>query len=118
MGLPKAHRLKNWRDFRTVYKQGKRFHGKQLVLIVHRVTCAKQPTQIGISISRKVSKKAVIRNLIKRRLRHACRLLLSDMEHHWQLIIIVRSGSATCEYEDFLRELKQLLIKAEVLYGH
>ncbi|OKH19393.1 ribonuclease P protein component [[Limnothrix rosea] IAM M-220] len=118
MGLPKAHRLKNWRDFRTVYKQGKRFHGQQLVLIVHQTTLAKQPTQIGISISRKVSKKAVVRNKIKRRLRHICRLFLPNMKHHWQVIIIVRSDAAKCEYEDFLRELKQLLIKAEVLYGH
>ncbi|AFY39437.1 ribonuclease P protein component [[Leptolyngbya] sp. PCC 7376] len=118
MGLPKAHRLKHWRDFRTVYKQGKRFHGKHLVLIVHRSTPADQPTNIGISISRKVSKKAVVRNKIKRRLRHICRLFLPSMKHHRQVIIIVRSGSAECEHEDFLRELEQLLIKAEVLDGH
>ena len=118
MGLPKAHRLKHWRDFKAVYKQGKRYHGKQLVLIVHQATLAKQPTQIGLSISRKVSKKAVVRNRLKRRLRHICRLFLPNMRHQWQMIVIVRSGSALCEYEDFLQELEQLLIKAEVLDGH
>ena len=34
------------------------------------------------------------------------------------MIIIVRSNATECEYEDFLRELEKLLIKAEVLYGH
>ena len=118
MGLPKAHRLKHWRDFKAVYKQGKRYHGEQLVLIVHQATLADQPTQIGLSISRKVSKKAVVRNRVKRRLRHICRLFLPNMKHQWQMIIIVRSGSALCEYEEFLQELEQLLIKAEVLDGH
>ena len=118
MGLPKAHRLKHWRDFRTVYRKGKRFHGKHLVLIAHRNPQAEQLTQIGISISRKVSKKAVVRNKLKRRLRHIFQLSLADIKHQWQLIVIVRNNAARCEYEDFLRELKQLLIEAEVLYGH
>lgn len=118
MGLPKAHRLKHWRDFRMVYRKGKRFHGKHLVLIALEHSRESQPIQIGISISRKVSKKAVVRNRLKRRLRHICRLSLPEMKPQWQLIIIVRSSAVRCEYEDFLRELKQLLINAEVLYGH
>lgn len=117
MGLPKGHRLKHWQDFKTVYARGKRCHGKFLVLVAYHAP-EENPTQFGISISRKVSKKAVVRNKIKRRLRHACRELLPQSHQGWQLIIIVRTSAVPCEYEHFLRELKQLLIKAEVFYGH
>jgi len=117
VGLPKGHRLKHWQDFKTVYARGKRCHGEFLVLVAHHAPNEKF-TRFGISISRKVSKKAVIRNKIKRHLRRACRELLPQSHQDWQLIIIVRSGAVSCEYEHFLRELKQLLIKAEVFYGH
>ncbi|BAW96089.1 ribonuclease P protein component [[Synechococcus] sp. NIES-970] len=116
MGLPKVHRLKHWRDFKTIYSQGKRFRGNTLAIIL--LPQATAPTQVGISISRKVSKKAVVRNLIKRRIRHACRTLLPSLEPGWQIIIAVRYGATECEYEHFLQELKRLLIQAEVFHGH
>lgn len=119
MGLPKQHRLKRWQDFKTVYSRGKRFHGKWLVLITYPdPEQPAAPIKIGISISRKVSKKAVVRNLIKRRLRHVCRLLLPKLQPGWQFIIIVRAQAVTCEYEHFLQELEKLFIQAEVFYGH
>lgn len=120
MGLAKQHRLKHWRDFRKVYGKGKRFHGHRLVLITYcdRDEMPKPATKVGISISRKVSKKAVVRNRIKRRIRSILRLFLPNIEAGWKVIIIVRSNAIECGYEDFLRELEKLLIKAEVLYGH
>lgn len=116
MGLPKAHRLKHWRDFKTIYSQGKRFRGSIFTIILLPQPAA--PTKIGISISRKVSKKAVVRNLIKRRIRHACRTLLPQVTPGWQMIIAVRYEAGECEYEHFLQELKRLLIQAEVFHGH
>jgi ribonuclease P protein component len=116
VGLSKQNRLKHWRDFRTVYRRGKRVHGKNLVLVVYQN--GESPTQVGISISRKVSKKAVIRNRIKRRIRHACRELLPQTDLSLQIIIIVRHCAVQCEYEIFLRELEKLLIQAEVFHGY
>lgn len=78
----------------------------------------KPPTRIGISISQKVSKKAVVRNRIKRQIRAALRQLLPRLTPGWQLVIVVRPGAQECEYGQFLRELKQLLAEAEVLNGH
>lgn len=75
------------------------------------------PTQLGISVSQKVSKRAVVRNLIKRRLRVAFFSLLPQMSSGWQVVIVVKPGAAECDYGQFLQELKQLLIKAEVMNG-
>jgi ribonuclease P protein component len=75
------------------------------------------PIQVGISISKKVSKRAVVRNRIKRQLKAIVRQLLPRLESGLRMVILVRSEALTYEYGEFLQELEQLLVKAEVLNG-
>ncbi|MDR9402120.1 MAG: ribonuclease P protein component [Halothece sp. Uz-M2-17] len=123
MSLPKVNRLRNRNEFKAVYQKGGRCSGKYLVLRFLTETSLGQgdsdlpPTQIGISISQKVSKKAVVRNRIKRQIRAIFRGLLPQLPPGWKIVVIVKSHAQGCNYEDFLRELRQLLIKSEVLYG-
>lgn len=77
-----------------------------------------QPTQIGISVSQKVSKRAVVRNRIKRQIRSILHQFLPQLAPGWQIVIVVKPSAIQCDYEDFLRELEQLLMSAEVLDGH
>jgi ribonuclease P protein component len=73
------------------------------------------PTQLGISISQKVSKRAVVRNRIKRQLKAIFRDLLPQVVAGWQLVVVVKPSATQCSYGQFLQELKQLLCKAEVI---
>ena len=75
-------------------------------------------TRLGVSISQKVSKKAVVRNRLKRQILGGFQTLLPDIVPGWRLVIVVKPGAVGCNYGDFLRELKQLLIQAEVLNGY
>jgi ribonuclease P protein component len=75
------------------------------------------PIQVGISISKKVSKRAVVRNRIKRQLKAIVRQFLPRLESGLRMVILVRSEALTYNYGHFLQELEQLLIKAEVLHG-
>lgn len=75
------------------------------------------PIQVGISISKKVSKRAVVRNRIKRQLKAIVRQLLPRLESGLRMVILVRSEALTYEYGEFLQELEQLLVKAEVING-
>ena len=122
MALPLVHRLKKRRDFQAVYQQGIRRYSRHLKLralfIPPDPEKAKSPTRIGISISQRVSKKAVVRNRIKRQIRAAMMELLPYMATDWLIVVVVRSEAIECKYEHFLRELKQLLIKAEIIHGH
>jgi len=76
------------------------------------------PSRIGISISQKVSKRAVVRNRIKRQIKAAFRQLLPRIAPGWWLVVVVNPNAVQCEYEQFLRELEQLLTDAEVIDGH
>lgn len=76
------------------------------------------PPCLGVSISNKVSKRAVIRNRIKRQIKAAFRSLIPDLSAGWWLVVVVNPSAVQCDYEQFLRELEKLLINAEVVNGH
>ncbi|MEM9216322.1 MAG: ribonuclease P protein component [Cyanobacteria bacterium P01_F01_bin.150] len=68
-----------------------------------------QPTQIGITISTKVSKRANVRNRIKRQIQAAMFQLLPAFSSNWLIVIIVRPGVNECDYWQFLRELEEMI---------
>ena len=129
MALPKVHRLRRRQDFSKVYQAGLRRHTPNLTLRALRQSklifdddlgANKEPvpTCIGISIGLKVSKRAVIRNRIKRRIRSAMQTLLPYLPTDWQIVIVVKPSATQCSYGQFLQELKQLLVSAEVINEH
>jgi ribonuclease P protein component len=133
VALPKRNRLRHRQDFSAVYQGSIRRSTPHLTLRALKPqekhiypdsantsqgAKLEQPVQIGISISQKVSKRAVIRNRIKRQIRAAMRQLLPQLSSGWQLVIVVRPEATQCDYEQILRELKQLLADAEVLNGN
>ena len=138
MALPKAYRLSSRHDFRAVFREGIRRHGSHLTLRALRLktkltypdvpeetapsaeNTQQQPTRIGISISTKVSKKAVVRNRIKRQLRAAFGCLLPRISPGWLIVVVVQpsAGQQECVTQQFLQELEQLLVAAEVLNGN
>jgi ribonuclease P protein component len=76
--------------------------------------------RIGISISTKVSKKAVVRNRLKRQITAVLYELLPKLAPEWRLVVVVKPTAAQqkCGSKQFLQELEQLLVKAEVINGH
>ena len=124
MALPKVNRLKNRHEFQTLFREGNRLKSSHLTLRALRLQTPSGTitgaTRIGISISTKVSKRAVIRNRIKRQIRAAFRSLLPQIAPGWSLVIVVQPQAvlSKCDYQQFLQELEQLLAKAEVMNGH
>lgn len=121
MGLPKAHRLRKRQDYRAVYKGGIRRYSPHLTLIALKEQQSEdfaRPTKLGISISKKVSKKAVTRNRIKRQIKGAIQSNLDAISPGWKIVITVKPKAIECKYEHFLRELEELLKKAKIINGH
>lgn len=118
MGLPKNIRLKHWKDFQTVYQRGRRYRGVHLILrVLEDQTLAH--SRFGIAVSQKVSKKAVVRNRLKRQIRSAILSLLPRLQPGWNVIVVVLPQAVTCKYEHFLGELEQLFNQARIIdHGH
>nr|WP_263012787.1 ribonuclease P protein component [Laspinema sp. D3b] len=135
--LPASNRLKRPKEFSAVYRTGISRKTTHLTLRAKRrkgdlpvtkqpdlksenpaeAKSADLPTRVGISISLKVSKKAVIRNRIKRQIRAGLREFLPRISRGWDLVLIVRPSAVECNYRQLLQELEQLLTQAEVLNG-
>ncbi|MBX2865870.1 MAG: ribonuclease P protein component [Leptolyngbyaceae cyanobacterium MAG.088] len=123
MALPRQHRLRSPRSFSKVYRHGRRAtrHCLAIKALKNPLPDEVEPVSsgicFGVSISRKVHKRAVVRNRIKRQIHAALRGLLSRMDGAWWIVINVRTTATACEYNEFLQELESLLIELEVLSG-
>ena len=128
MALPKAYRLKSRQDFQAVFREGIRRHSSHFTLralkpalsLENSSPTALPVTKIGIAISTKVSKRAVVRNKIKRQMTAALHQLLPKLAPGWRLVLIVKptTTETVCQTHKFLRELEELLARNEVLNGH
>lgn len=126
MGLPKVHRLKRREDFSRVYQKGSRCKTAHLTLrVLHRSPDRPAanpnfllPTRIGISISTKVDKRSTVRNRMRRQIQAIFRQLLPQIAPGLDLLVVAHPPAVQCDYSQFLQELKQLLVDAEVLHGY
>jgi ribonuclease P protein component len=127
MSLPKTYRLRRRNDFQQVYQKGRRRTGIHLSVTVlpkpRSLNGLNQPatltnTCFGISISKKVSKKAVVRNLVKRRIKGALRQSIDRILPGKMVVITCKPSIVGCDYDEILRELEKLLLTLEVLNGH
>lgn len=76
-------------------------------------------SRFGITVSQKVSKKAVARNRIKRQIRSIILSQLPSLDSGFDVIIVVLPSALVCKYEHFLRELEQLFNQAGIIrHGH
>ncbi|MEB3339579.1 ribonuclease P protein component [Okeania sp.] len=122
--LPTENRLRHNKDFSAVYQKGIRKNTSYLALRALRhqqkpnSPLPHQQTRIGISISKKVSKGAVIRNRIKRQIRAALRQMLPSISKGWDIVIVVKPPAQQCNYGEFLQQLEKLLAQAEILNGY
>jgi len=126
VGLPQQHRLKQRQDFSQLYAKGLRLKTPSFAVRLRRRSpqsgsaepgSRQLPTRIGISVSLKVEKRAVVRNRIRRQVQAIFRQLLPAVEPGWDILVIALPVAARCDYHQFLQELKQLLADAEVFHG-
>lgn len=111
--LPKQYRLKKKKDFELVFKKGKTFNDKFLFLKLRKNNL--EFNRFGFTIGLKISKKAVVRNKIKRLLREAIREKLNDIKSGFDVVIRVRTEIINKDYEEVKKELESLLEKAGLI---
>jgi ribonuclease P protein component len=102
--LARINRLVKTKDIERTFKRGRSFFGKNLGVKI--ASNELKVNRFTIVISTKVSKKAVVRNKIKRRLRDILRLESSYFKTGHDLIIITLPTVV---------EMTQLELKSEIV---
>ncbi|MEO1294459.1 MAG: ribonuclease P protein component [Cyanobacteria bacterium J06636_16] len=120
MALPKRYRLTRAKDFSKVYRSGNQAKTRHLAVKVLQISeqLAANCSQFGITVSQKVSKRAVVRNRLKRQVRAALQVLIPKLRSDLWVVIVLRSAAIECDYWQFLRELEQLFAELEVFDGY
>jgi ribonuclease P protein component len=111
--LPKTNCLKKKKDFERVFKKGKGF--KEDFLVIRFVPNNQKKSRFGIIISKKISKKATIRNKIKRRIRQLLRIRLKEIRKGIDIVLIGVPGLENKDFWEIEEVLTNLLKKAKLI---
>ena len=111
--LPPKNRLKAERDFERIFRNGKAVSGQFLVL--KTAPNGKDFSRFGFVVSQKISKKATIRNKIKRRLREAVRMLLAKVKSGFDVVFFTRKGIEEKGFLEIKESLEELFEKAGLI---
>jgi ribonuclease P protein component len=106
-------RLKRKKDFNQLKRWGKAHSSRHITLRASQL--ASTDTLVTVVASQKVSKKAVVRNTVKRRLRAALLPHTAKLRSGQAIMIIARKSSITAAYADIKSELALLLNKAKLI---
>lgn len=103
-------RITRGSDFARVYRHGNRARGT--FVTVAAAANELGTTRIGLSIGKKVHKRAVVRNRLRRLVREAFRLEYADLPAGYDLVAIGSTPGARPDLEALRRELRRLAAKA------
>ena len=127
MALPKDMRLKGHRTFKYIHKNSITYHGKLMtfkvaisnpeILSSHKLKNTSNNLKVAFAISKKVSKKAVERNKLRRILQEWLLTNIQKINNHkpcW-LLVNLKFGDFCNDKTKILEEFQNLMLKAHLL---
>jgi ribonuclease P protein component len=110
--LAKPNRLQKAKDIKKVLEKGKRV--KEGFLVLKTLPNKSGESRFAFIVSQKFSKKAVLRNKIKRKLRELVRAKESKIKKGEDAIIIALPGLETKDFWEIEEMLDKLFEKAKI----
>lgn len=106
-------RIKKRRDFLRLQSSGKKWKTDHFLLVVLGSTSEK--SRLGVTITRKVHKRAVKRNLLKRRIKEIFRKLYGFILEPSDVVVIAQKDASELDYLEIKREINYALRRLGVL---
>jgi len=127
MALPKNMRLKGHRTFNYIHKNSKKYHGQLMtfklvksnpeILLSHKLKDNSNNLRVAIAISKKVSKRAVDRNKIRRILQEWLLTNIKKINNHkpYWLLVNLKFGDFCNDKNKLLEEFQNLMFKSNLI---
>ena len=127
MALPKDMRLKGHRTFNYIHKNSKIYKGNLMtfkvarsnpeILMSHNLKNSSNNLRVAIAISKKVSKKAVERNKLRRILQEWLLTNIQKINNHkpYWLLVNLKCRDYSNENSIILKEFQNLMFKSHLI---
>ena len=127
MALPKDMRLKGHRTFNYIHKNSIKYHGKLMtfkvarsnpeIILSHKTRYTSNNLRVAIAISKKVSKKAVDRNKIRRILQEWLLKNIQKINSHkpYWLLVNLKNEDFCNDKDKLLEEFQNLMFKSRLI---
>ena len=127
MALPKEMRLKGHRTFNYIHKNSKKYYGKLMtfkvaksnpeILLSHKFRNTSNNLKVAIAISKKVSKKAVDRNKLRRILQDWIITNIQKINNHkpYWLLVNLKIGDFCYDKSRLLEDFQNLMFKSHLI---
>ena len=127
MALPNEMRLKGHRTFNYIHKNSIKYHGDLMtfklarsnpkILLSHNYKNTPDNLRVAIAISKKISKKAVERNKIRRLLQNWLLTNIQKINNHkpYWLLVNLKIGDFCNDKNKILEEFQNLMFKSHLI---
>ena len=127
MALPKDMRLKGHRTFNYIHRNSKTYYGNLMtfkvarsnmdILITHKLPNTSNKFRVAIAISKKVSKKAVERNKLRRILQEWLIKNIQKINNHkpYWLLVNLKIVDFCNDKSRLLEEFQNLMFKSRLI---
>lgn len=109
--LRKSFRVKKEKDFNAIFKEGESVANRRFV--IYRLANSQEHFRVGLSVSKKLGN-AVMRNQIKRRIRHILIDHRNELVDNIDFIVIARKGVENLDYAELEKNLLHVLRLAKI----
>lgn len=110
--LPKINRIKKKKDFEEIFKKGASFKNSLLILRVLENNL--DSSRFAFIVSLKVSKSAVKRNKVRRRLSEIIRANFLEIKNGIDVVLISIPGIEKKDFPEIKEAVEKLLVKAKL----
>ncbi|MBQ8458972.1 ribonuclease P protein component [bacterium] len=112
--LPKQYRLKKRAAFKATYKVKNSTHSGGVTLFAGKLKKDDNVTKVGFVVSKKVHKRAVRRNRVKRLMRESYRILLKEnklgnSQKYMSLIFVATSNALDRDFNYIKSSIEKML---------
>lgn len=116
--LPKTYRLSLRSEWRKIKRKGQVFSAPLFNLIVDKkgnTEVREKASQFGFIVSTKISKKATVRNYLKRLLREVVRSFFPRIKPGFGVVILGKKSLIGKDFGEIKKETEKLFKKAKIL---
>jgi ribonuclease P protein component len=110
--LPRINRIKKKNDFEKIFKKGASFRDNFLILKI--LSNNLKVNRFASVISQKVSKKAVVRNKIRRRITAVIKTKITILKNGLDFVFIILPGFEKKDFLEIKKTIESVFEKAKI----